>query len=333
MKKFLLLSCFALLTILATAQDPTPLENARAYMNAGDWDNAILVLNSARRKDADNLELQKYLVLAYTYKKDFSAALDVIKPLMDRDDLDVQTYQAAGNVYRALGMKKDGEKMFKKALKKFPSSGALYNEFGEMLWENKDYEAIDYWEKGIQSDPSYPSNYYNAAYYYYFTTDKIWTLVYGEIFVNMENLTERSTEMKRMLRDTYKQKLFAENEKDKKNNPFTQAVQQTFENQASAVSKGINIETLTMLRTKFILEWFSKYAGKYPFKLFEYQQQLIKEGMFEAYNQWLFGPIENLSAFDQWTRTNADAFNKFTSFQKNRVFKMPSGQYYHDTKK
>ena len=89
------------------AQD-SPLETARGFMNSGDWDNAILVLNSAIRQNPDNLELHKYLVLSYTYKREFAKALEVVKPVLDRDDLDVQMYQAAGNVYRALSLSKDG---------------------------------------------------------------------------------------------------------------------------------------------------------------------------------------------------------------------------------
>ena len=57
-------------------------------------------------------------------------------------------------------------------------------------------------------------------------------------------------------------------------------------------------------------------------------QQLIREGMFDAYNQWLFGPVENLAAYDNWTKTHADQYTAFNNFQKTRVFKMPAGQYY-----
>ena len=50
--------------------------------------------------------------------------------------------------------------------------------------------------------------------------------------------------------------------------------------------------------------------------------------MFEAYNQWLFGPVENLMAYDDWTETHAEQYTAFNKFQKTRVFKMPGGQYY-----
>jgi tetratricopeptide (TPR) repeat protein len=328
MKKifFSFLSCA--FSILVWAQD-TPLETSRTFMRSGDFDNAILVLNNGLKQDPNNTDLKKDLVLAYTYKRDFSKALEVVKPMLEGDNVDEQTYQVAGNVYRALALYKDGEKMFKKALKKYPNSGVLYNEFGELLWDNKDYSAIEQWEKGIDVTPSYAGNYYNAASYYFFTKDKVWTLVYGEIFVNMESLTERSTEVKKMLLDTYKQKLFTDvDKKDKKQSDFEKAVAETYNKQSSLTAKGITIESLNMIRTRFILDWYANYASRFPFRLFDYQQQLIREGMFEAYDQWLFGPVDNLSSFDQWTKTNSDTYAKFTKFQKGRVFKMPQGQHY-----
>jgi Tfp pilus assembly protein PilF len=335
MKRIAFIVFSAVLSIASYAQPDSPQETARSFMRVGDWDNAILVLNKALQSDPNNLELSKDLAFSYLYDKNYAKALEVIKPLLERDDADVPTFQIAGNIYKALEEVKDADKMYKKALKKFPGSGALYSEYGELLWNRKDYDAIGLWEKGIEVDPSYAGNYYNAASYYYFSKDKVWTLVYGEIFINMENLTERATEVKRMLLDTYKEKLFMDLGKDKEKNKsaFAEAVFQTYQKQTSLLSKGITMETLNMLRTRFILDWYNTYSTKYPFKLFDYQQQLIREGMFESYNQWLFAIPENLPAFDQWTKANAEAYNKFTNFQKNRVFKMPSGQHYNSVVK
>ncbi len=332
-KLFFLLFSFSVITAFAQPQEQTAQETARSFMRSGDWDNAILVLNKALQQDQNNLELQKDLALSYYYKRDFTRALDQVKPMLDRDDADEATYQIAGNIYKALEMVKEGEKMYKKGIKKFPQSGPLYSEYGELLWEKKDYDAIGIWEKGIQIAPGYAGNYYNAAVYYYYTKDKIWTLIYGEIFVNMEYLTDRATEMKKLLLSTYKEKLFNDIDPkgDTKNkSEFARAVLQSYEKQSALTSRGITIETLTMLRTRFILDWFANYGKKFPFKLFEYQQQLIRSGMFDAYNQWLFGTVENLPAFDQWAKTNSESYAKFTAFQKGRIFKMPSGQYYQN---
>ena len=333
MKKlfFLLFSAGFLITSFVHAQEVTPVETARNFMRSGDWDNAILVLNRALQQDPKNLDLQKELAMTYYYKRDYTRAMETVKPMLDRDDADVVVYQIGGNVYKATEEVKEADKMYKKGLKKFPKSGPLYSEYGELLWAKKDYNAIKEWEKGIAADPSFAGNYYNAALYYYYTKDKVWSIIYGEIFVNMEYLTERATEMKKLLLAAYKEKLFntiAPGKDQPKNTAFADAVLATFNKQSSLVNRGITTETLNMIRTRFILDWYKNYASKFPFRLFEYHQQLIKEGIFEAYNQWLFGSVENLPAFDQWAKTNADAYTKFTTFQKGRVFKMPAGQHY-----
>ena len=233
-------------------------------------------------------------------------------------------YQIGGNVYKALEEVKEADKMYKKALKKFPKSGALYSEYGELLWAKKDYEAIEYWEKGIKEDPSFAGNYYNAALFYHKTKDKVWSLVYGEIFVNMESLTERAAAMKGLLMEAYKEKLFADTDITKEQeskSEFAKAFLQTMNKQSSLVNAGLNAEVLTAIRTRFILDWYKTYGTKFPFKLFDYQQQLIREGMFEAYNQWLFGTVENLPAYDNWTKTHAEAHAKFTGFKRTGYLK------------
>lgn len=341
-KNFLLSLTFSLIFLHAFSQTEdikTLQETARTFMRSGDYNNAIVVLNRALNIEKNNLELQKDLVLTYYLKKDYIKALEGVKSIVDRNDADIVTYQIAGNVYKALEQAKDCEKLYKKGLKKFPKSGALYSEYGELLWSAKDFSAIDQWEKGIETDPAYSGNYYNAALYYYYSKDKIWGLLYGEIFVNMESLSERGAAMKQLLLQGYKEKLFADanmmkgqenlpSGKAGNQNEFAKAVLQTMSDQSSLAAKGITTETLSMIRARFILEWYYKYAAKFPFRLFDFQRQLMQEGMFDAYNQWLFGTTENLSAYDNWTRTHPEENSSFTAFQQSRIFRMPPGQYY-----
>ncbi|MFN8288995.1 MAG: hypothetical protein U0U70_01940 [Chitinophagaceae bacterium] len=334
MKKIILLLCISC-SLVAAAQpdDPKKMhETARAFMNTGDFDNAIIVLTRALQQDKNNLEMQKDLVMSYYLKKDYNKALDGVEVLIQRDDADVVTFQIAGNVYKALEEPKECEKMYKKALKKFPKSGPLLSEYGELLWAMKDFSAINLWEEGIKSDPSYSGNYYNAANFYFYTKDKVWSLIYGEIFVNMESLSERGAAMKQQLLQGYKEKLFAEPDlmkgEEKNKSDFARKFLETISKESSLVNKGVNVEVLTMVRARFILDWYAGNAAKYPFKLFEFQRQLLTEGMFDAYNQWLFGPVENLAAYDNWTKTHPEEYNNFNAFQKTRIFRMPAGQYY-----
>jgi Tfp pilus assembly protein PilF len=330
MKRIYTILAALCICLQAQAQDAKQLhETARNFMRQGDFTNAIVVLNRALQKEPQNLAVAKDLAFSYSYQNDNNKALEVVKPLLDREDNDDQCFQIAGNIYKSLELLKDCEKMYRKGIKKFPASGPLYNEFGELLWAQKDFSAIKQWEKGIESDPNYSSNYYNACKYYYFSTDKIWSILYGEIFVNMEPMSARAPEIKNILLEGYK-KLFAEADitKGNKKTGFTGAFLQSMSNQAIAVGYGINAESLTMLRTRFILDWAAENNAKYPFKLFELQRQLLQEGMFDAYNQWIFGAAQSLPAYQNWVNAHATEYGEFTRFQKGRIFKVPGGQYY-----
>ncbi len=313
----------------AFAQDAKEMqETARTYMKAGDYSNAIIVLTRAYNLEPSNIALAKDLSLSYYFHNDFNKALGIIQPVLDQETADDQAFQIAGNLYKAMGMTKDVERIYKKGLKKFPGNGAMLNEMGEFLWTTRNPEAIEYWEKGIEKDPSYSKNYYNAARYYYLTTDKIWSILYGEIFVNMEPSGSKSTEIKDILLDSYKKFYLELAGKEKERNKFEIQFMQIMAKQTSVANAGINPETLTMIRTRFLLDWFNE-NKKPSFKLFEYQKQLVQEGLYEAYNQWLFGPSQNLSFFQSWINAHPDEYAAFIAFQRSRVFRMPADEYYH----
>lgn len=332
MKKLLLILIVVCFKTLLFAQDAKQLhENARTFMHQGDYPNAILVLNRALALQPNNLEIAKDLGLNYYYSKDYNKAVEVLKPLLDRDDVDDQCFQIAGDAYWAMDDSKECETIYRKGIKKLPTSGPLYNELGKVLWTKNDFNAIKQWEKGIENDPGFAGNYYNACKYYYFTTDKVWSLIYGEIFLNIDPLSAYSPEIKNILLEGYK-KLFADADLEKNNkdkNSFTIAFLKTMNRQSTIAASGINAETLTMIRTRFILDWYTNYAKQYPFKLFDLQHQYIQEGLFDAYNQWVFATAQNLPAYQNWTTTHSHEYNELMRFQNSRIFKIPVGQYYH----
>jgi tetratricopeptide (TPR) repeat protein len=332
MKQILVFFSMFLLVIGSNAQTAAELhETARTFMRQGDYANAILVLNRAVKLEPKNIEMAKDLGLNYYFSKDLNKALETYKPILEREDADDQCFQIAGDIYLAMEDTKECEKVYKKGLKKFPESGALYNEYGELLWAQKDYSAIKQWEKGIETDPGFSKNYYNACKYYYFTTDKVWSILYGEIFLNIEPYSTSSAEVKNLLLEGYK-KLFADADLEKNGagqSAFVQAFLQSMNKQSALASSGINAESLTMIRTRFILDWYNDAGNKFPYKLFELQRQLLQEGMFEAYNQWIFMAAQNLPAYQNWITVNAAAYGELNRFQKGRIFKIPAGQYYH----
>jgi tetratricopeptide (TPR) repeat protein len=332
MKKLISLICFCVAvnsnTFSQTAKELQ--ETARSFMQQGDYANALLVLNRATQLAPTDIDISKDLALSYYLQKDFNKSLEVLKPLLEREDADDQCYQIAANNYKQLVLLKDCDKLLRRGIKKFPASGAMYNELGELLWAQQNYEAIKHWEKGIEADPSFSKNYYNAAKHYHLNGNRVWSLLYGEIFVNMEPFTYRTPEIKSILLEDYK-KLFTETQiavpEESKNN-FTTAFVKAMNKQSGIALSGINPEVLTMIRSRFILDWQHEVGEKMPFKLFELHRQLLQEGMFDAYNQWLFGAVQNLAAYQNWTVAHSGDNDAFVKFQRGRIFKVPPGQYY-----
>ncbi len=307
----------------------TPQETARAFTRQGDYTNALVVLNEALKKDPQNLELSKDLAFNYYLEKEYGKGTTVAKALTERPDADVASYQILALIYKATDQFKECEKLYRGGIKRFPKSGVLYNEYGEMLWSRDDHDAIKQWEKGILIDPNYSTNYYNASRYY-FSRDRVWSLVYGEVFLNLESYSKRTAEIKELLLEGYK-KMFTDVDLQKNedvNNPFVGAYLNVISKLGFTLAQGISTESLTVLRTKFILNWFETYPANYPFRLFDYERQLLKEGMFDAYNQWLFGTTENLTVFQAWCTAHSDEYTRFINFQKGRIFKLSEGQYY-----
>ena len=332
MKKLFTLIIAVGFTTILFAQDVKQLhENARNFMHKGDYPNAILILNRALLLQPGSMEITKDLGLNYYYAKDYKRATEVLTPLFDRADVDDQVFQIAGDAYWAMENAQESENVYKKGIKKLPNSGPLYNELGKVLWTKNDFTAIKQWEKGIENDPGFAGNYYNASKYYYFTTDKIWSLLYGEIFINIDPKSEYAPEIKNILLEGYKKKFTdADLEKNnKEKNSFTNAFLKTMNKQSSLAAAGINAETLTMIRTRFILDWEVNYAAKFPFKLFQLQKQYVQEGLFNAYNQWVFATAQNLPAYQIWTNAHSQEYNDLNRFLQSRIFKIPAGQYYH----
>lgn len=336
MKYAVLLFVLAVNSSLCFAQEnaDTLQKIGREYMRKGDWGNAVMVFKRALQQKPDDMELLKDIAYTYYLEKDFARSLDAIKPVIESEDADVQSFQIAGTIYRAIEDNKEGTKVYTKALKKFPLSGVLHSEYGELLWQKKDYSAIQQWEKGIEVDPNYAGNYYHAARFYYFTTDKVWSLLYGEIFVNLESYTIRTAEMKTILFDSYR-KLFTDadlmkNYNEKKKNAFEKAYLTVMNTQSSSAATGIDPQKLIAIRTGFIKNWFETNAAQFPFRLFEYHKQLISSNMFEAYNQWLLGSGIKAEDYQKWMTDNKAAYDTFSHFQRGRVFKLPKGQYYQN---
>jgi hypothetical protein len=92
---------------------------------------------------------------------------------------------------------------------------------------------------------------------------------------------------------------------------------------------GITTENLIMLRTRFAMEWMTYYAAKYSYSLFTYHDKLLRDGQFDAYNQWLFGKAENVALYNSWTQFNPSAMPGINSWMQQNRYNPTSADFYN----
>ncbi len=336
MTKLIALLAFALVVLQTTsAQGINSLQVlARSQMQAGDFDAACKTLDSALKGEPNNLALLKDQLFANILKRDFVTSLQLGKRLTERPDADVQCYQLLGSTYKELAEYKEGTKMYKEGVKKFPTSGVLFSEYGDLLFQDNDaVAAINTWEKGIQADVNNNGNYYYACKYYVNNRNLLKGLLYGEIFVNIESYTPRTEEIKNMLLQGYK-KLLEGNTLKKAaagGKGFTNMVARILNKNINEKIDSVSVENLIELRWRFILDWVTTgNAKQYPYRLFDLHKQLVDYKIFDAYNQWLFGNAADADKYENWQKTHADQLAQWMQMLHSIVFKIPSGQYYAD---
>jgi len=339
MKKTFLLFAGLLITATLFAQKRLPQvqmdDDAKeaARLRGHILDSAFDANEAALKQNPNDYNLLKSKAYLYYLKRDFQNALSLGQTITQRPEADDQAYQVLGMVYKELAEYKEGEKLYKTALQKFPSSGGLYADYGDMLkQDNNAKEAIAAWEKGIQQDANTSSNYYYASKYYAETGSLPWALLYGEIFINIESRSPRSEEIKSFLYSGYQQ-LFTGDRLAKANaeaKGFAKAFTEVLLKNTAPLSAD-TITSLSNIRTHFIFDWVNGgYAQKYPFRLFALHRQLVDAKTFTAYNEWLFGDVANADKYQQWKTSHAAEMDQWLNLHNNVVFKIPAGQYYSE---
>jgi tetratricopeptide (TPR) repeat protein len=329
-----LLFCLALACCngLLAQQDSKQLyESAKILMRQGEFETATTVLLKAIKQDTLQLDMQKDLAYLYLLQKYYAKATQVARPLIDRADADAQCFQILGMAYKAVGNNAECTTLYKYGILKFPQAGVIYNEFGELLAkQNQLDQAIIQWEKGIEQDPNFSGNYYNACMYYSINRQWIRVAFYGEYFINIESYTARTDAVKIKILNAY-QSLLQPNAIA--SIISSTAFEKTLANAICNISQetkivNIGIDTILSARTRFLNKWNMEQAAQYPLRLIDHMNQLVKESMFEAYNQWVFGNSINATAYQQWQTANANKAKEYQQFQQGRVFKVPLLQYY-----
>lgn len=301
-------------------------------MDNGKIDESIVLLKECLELDPKNFTYSYEMAYAYYIKEDYKESIRILESIMNHKDVTDQLFQLLGNAYDVINESNKALEVYDKGLKKFPKSGRLYLEKGNVFWGKQKYEeALPFYEKGIEIDPSFPSNYYRATLIYCGSSESVWGIIYGEIFMNLERNSKRTREISKLLYSTYKKNITISEEKTKiefcdviiraenvinKNEiklPFCAIFGKVFILSTINI-KSVNQNTLDKIRTTFIENYFQmEYHKTYPNELYNYQKKIIDAGHFEAYNHWILMKGDE-DEFDLWYSENKDKYEKFINW-------------------
>lgn len=337
-----------LVSVVSPAQVswPTPeVENlykeARQYHSNGNLREAIIRYQQAIQIAPDIVLLYRELAHAYYLAQGYDDAIKTLEPIIEQGQADAQTYAITAQSLVAIKETKKAKKLLREAIQKLPNAGSLYHEMGLMYeHDNETVYALESWLDGIEKDPGYHINYYEAARMYMNTNKMVWTILYGEMFINMEQQTKRSYDTRAMLLEAYRRIFtslatgdipkFGEAGVGRSKNNFEELVYNTYIRLSPVMSDGYTTENLIMLRTRFIMDWTLNGAPEYPFSLFARHDDMIRNGYFDAYNQWLFGKVENAQQFEAWKKFHQNAIPQLESWLARNPYRPVSTDFYNN---
>jgi len=327
----------------------TPAENAHQkgleavkLEDQGKFDDALKLLTEAKQLDPNDINYPYEMTYCYYSQKQYQKVIDILEKLKDRPDSFDRLYEMLGNSYDVTGQGEKAIATYQDGLKKFPKSGVLYLEMGVIPLYKKDYDsAIKYFEKGIEAQPDFPSNYFWAAKLYCSSADKVWGMLYGEIFMNLERNSERTQEISKLLYDTYKSSIvysspgkisvsFSKNiivvgDSGKPVIPYSMIYEPSM-SLAVASETAIDINSLDRIRLNFLNFYNQKFNKDYPNALFDYQDQIVQSGNFAAYNHWLLSKGDE-NAFNTWKTANQDKWDKFITWYSVNPIKLDDNNH------
>ncbi len=312
---------------------------AKEYLSKGAVPQAIQLLRQSIQLEPAKPVLYKDLAHALNISGKHKEALEAINYVMQQGRADEQSYQIAAIALKGTGNARKAKSTLEEGLGQFSRSGQLWYELGNLHEsQNDSKEALAAWLSGIENEPGYHLNYYKAATAYAQAGKPVWTLLYGEQFVNLERFTNRSTEVRKLMMESY-DKLFkqlaalSQEELRRLANPasFEDAVLLTFQRLSPVVSDGITTENLIMLRTRFMISWLDNYDEKYPYSLFGLHDLMLQNGHFDAYNQWLFGQVEHEAQFESWKKFHPSALPAFEAWAAANKLQ-PRGTDFYNSK-
>ncbi|MDR0789838.1 MAG: hypothetical protein LBO06_03470 [Bacteroidales bacterium] len=308
-------------------------EQITKMVDNGEYVFARTAILKALDNGADLLKYSYELAWCDNQLKDYKDAVNVLLPLINEPQATADFYQLLGNTYDDMGQSGKAVSTYNQGLKRFPNAGCLYLELGNISYNQKDFrQALFYYEKGMEIEPAFASNYYRATQVYLSSTEEVWAVMFGEIFMNLERDTERSKLLSKQLFDVFNNEITLNRDEVEVDfyNPtiiYSDSYERHNlfpEHYTAAIKKAckgeryLDLAALIRIRKRFLNE-LTALSPDFHNVLFDYHKTLISCGYFDAYNYWLFGNGSSAES-TKWIKENRKLYDDFMKwFEQNPI--------------
>lgn len=352
MEKKLLIACIFLISLPLFSQGDSLVESiishSRKVENQGNYDYAVQLLESNVKTYKKSSALRAELAGLYYRIEDYRKSIRQCRRFQRRFSPSVDIYQLKAHNFINLGKPSKAQKVLDNGIDELPLEGILYTEQGRLAMHREQYEsAINWFEEGIKNAPNSPGNYYWAAKIYCQSTEELWGLYYGEIFMNLERFTKRTREMSSILFETLNREIVFYNDtaisvnicKDanfeipsEDSTEYVSYGQDIIEPLYKSSLKGIthlSIRNIDLFRKESLAQYSSVdkhgYADHF---LIDFHRELRDNGHFEAYNYWLF-MMGNPEEFEAWEHDNSSQWSLFINWFEGYAFQIQDSDSYY----
>lgn len=310
-------------------------ERALRLTDAGRVEEAIRTWDSAVAVAPDVAAYRYERVLCHVMLERYDQALQDLRPIYRDTNLYDRGYQLMGNICDLKGDSVQSMQFYKEGFAKWPNSGRLHYEFGAAAkLAGRTQEAIDWWAKGVKVEPDFATNYYWVAKSFAKTANKIWTLIYGEAFLNLERGSKRTQEISKLLFDTWNAGFrlgdttdpmhFCSDELLEQPGPrgvSTMSFPMAFEFCIALASQHLIPETgvktrlsmaeLVEVRKRFLTAWKKQgFDSLYTNTLLDWENRVAVRGYLTEYFYWIYSYGDD-SEMTAWFRSNEKKFDTF----------------------
>lgn len=314
--------------------DRKQMDAAIHFMDNGMLDEGIELLINLDKKYPENESIVFEICYGYIHKQDFETALKWGERMLKFKNPTADTYFMAGNVFDYAGHRDKAVKTYDAGLKKFPKSGRLLVEKGNIAFSEKNYDdAVHFYEESVTKNPEYAPAYFRLASIFSMTDERVWTIMYAQGFLLTRDDDPRRAAAARLIYDMYRDGIklngdsinvsFTKNlvlpkyAKSMCDFPYNHFFEQSLLKPLLPylLNDSLTFADVMELRKQHIAVMDTTAHDYYDVPVMQLEREIYRAGHFDAYNMWLFQdgfPKE----YDAWMQQegNSEAMDRFENW-------------------